>query len=67
MAKRSKQVREIRLVAQTHREAEERLRRAYRQLWQASWEQKQKPERCEDGQDLVCPGIDHATRASCDD
>ena len=40
MARRSKQEREIRQVAQVHREAEERLRRAYRQLWQASWERK---------------------------
>jgi len=38
MAKRSKKMREIRLEAIVHREAEERLRRAYRQLWQVHWE-----------------------------
>ncbi len=48
MAKRSRMVREIRLVAQAHREGEVRLRRAHRQLWQASCQQDEKRDRCED-------------------
>ncbi|MFC1878556.1 hypothetical protein ACFLZW_01460 [Chloroflexota bacterium] len=69
MARRSRKEREIRLVAQVHREAEDRLRRAYRQLWQASWQLEEKQERCEDGKEsgLVCPGIDGAPRTGGDD
>ncbi|MGD8531612.1 MAG: hypothetical protein PVG97_11575 [Syntrophobacterales bacterium] len=69
MARQSKKAREIRLVAQAHREAEERLRRVYRELWQASWPLKEKRERCEDGKEssLICPGIDGAPRTGGDD
>ncbi|MGD9094093.1 MAG: hypothetical protein PVF74_14695 [Anaerolineales bacterium] len=62
MARRSRKTREIQLVAQAHREAEDRLRRAYHQLWQASGQAEEKRERCEDGKESspVCPGIDGA-------
>ena len=49
---RSKKVRAVRLEPQAHREAEDRLRRAYRQLWQACWEEHVlSQERCEDGKE----------------
>ena len=70
MARQSKKEREIRLVAQAHREAEDRLRRAYRRLWQTCWEQQdEKQERCEDGTESssVCPGIDNSPRTGRDD
>jgi hypothetical protein len=62
MARRCKQTREIQLVGQARREAEDRLRRAYFQLWQASWQPEVKRERCENGKEssLICPGIDGA-------
>jgi len=69
MARQSKKEREIRLVAQAHREAEDRLRRAYRRLWQTCWEQQdKKQERCEDGKESssVCPGIDNSSRTGRD-
>ena len=51
MARRSKKAREIRLVAQAHREGADRLRRVYHRLWQASWQPQEKRERCEDGKE----------------
>jgi len=51
MARRSKKAREIRLVAQAHRETEDRLRRVYHQLLQASWQPEEKRERCEYGKE----------------
>ena len=69
MARRSRKAREIRLVGQAHREAENRLRQAYRRLWQASWQAEENSERCEDGEErgFVCPGIDGAPRTGGDD
>ena len=69
MARRLKKAIEIRLVAQGHREAEDRLRRVYRRLWQASWQPEEKRERCEDGKESghVCPGIDGAPGTGWDD
>jgi hypothetical protein len=57
MARRTKTVREIRLVGQTHREAEDRIGQAYRRLWQASWQVAENRERCEDGQENLTSGI----------
>lgn len=63
-------VRKIRLEALAHREAEERLRRAYLQLWQACWEkQVQSQERCENGKESshIRPGIHNPTITGRDD
>ena len=64
MARRSKKAREMRLVAQAHREGEDRLRRVYHRLWQASWQLEEQRERCEDGKESgpVCPRIDGTPR-----
>ena len=69
MARRSRKVREIRLVGYAHREAEDRLRRAYRRLWQASRQPKEKREKCEDGKEsgIIRSRIDGAPRTSGDD
>jgi len=69
MARRTKKVREIRLVGQAHREAEDRLRQAYHRLWQVSWPPEENKERCADGKEnsLVCAGVDGAPRTGRDD
>ena len=69
MARQSKQAREIRLVAQAHREGEDRLQRVYHRLWQASWQLEEKRERCEDGKESgpIRPCIDGTPGTGWDD
>lgn len=69
MARHSRKLREIQLVASASRDAEDSFWRAYPRLWQAYWQPEEKRKRCEDEQESghVCLSIDGAPRTGWDD